>query len=70
MTNIALSSLKKVYPNNSIALNGVDLAFVGNGLVTIIGESGSGKTTLLNIIGLLDSATEGTISINNESIYQ
>ena len=66
MTNIALGSVKKVYPNNSIALNGVDLAFVGNGLVTIIGESGSGKTTLLNIIGLLDSATEGTISINNE----
>mgnify|MGYP000932877586 CR=1 FL=1 len=66
MTNIALGSIKKVYPNNSIALNGIDLSFVGNGLVTIVGESGSGKTTLLNIIGLLDSATEGTISINNE----
>ncbi|HSM49139.1 MAG TPA: ABC transporter ATP-binding protein, partial [Draconibacterium sp.] len=36
----------------------------------IVGPSGSGKTTLLNIIGGLDDATEGTVTIDNVEINQ
>jgi putative ABC transport system ATP-binding protein len=45
------------------ALAGVDL-FVGSGeLVVVLGPSGSGKTTLLNLVGGLDTPTEGRIVV-------
>ena len=47
-----------------LALAGVDL-FVGrNEYVALIGPSGSGKSTLMNIIGCLDSPTEGQYILN------
>ena len=45
------------------ALDGVDLAVYEGEFVVVLGPSGSGKTTLINLIGALDTATEGTISI-------
>ena len=36
--------------------------------VTIMGESGAGKSTLLNILGTLDSATSGSLVLNNKNI--
>ena len=36
--------------------------------VTIMGESGAGKSTLLNILGTLDSATSGSLLLNNEDV--
>lgn len=36
--------------------------------ISITGPSGSGKSTFLNILGLLEPATEGTISLNNQKI--
>ena len=43
------------------ALKGVDFAADRGEMVTVIGPSGSGKSTMLNIIGLLDTPTEGTV---------
>jgi putative ABC transport system ATP-binding protein len=37
-------------------------------LVSIIGPSGSGKTTLLNIIGCIDTPTEGSVKIHNVEV--
>ena len=37
-------------------------------LVSIVGQSGSGKSTLLNMIGLLDTVTEGTVEIEGQDI--
>ena len=54
--------LTKVYgegPSAVHALRGVDLEVPEGDLVVLLGPSGSGKSTLLNILGGLDSATDG-----------
>jgi putative ABC transport system ATP-binding protein len=50
------------------ALEGVDLAIDGGEFVVVLGPSGSGKTTLLNLIGALDSPTEGRIVVGGQDI--
>lgn len=49
-------------------LKGVDLHIKKGEIVSIVGASGAGKTTLLQIIGTLDSASEGHLEINNTNI--
>ena len=50
------------------ALEGVDLRIERGEFIVVLGPSGSGKTTLLNMIGALDSPSEGTIRIGGEDI--
>ena len=50
------------------ALNGIDLSFGKGEFAGIIGPSGSGKTTLLNIIGTLDSPSEGKAFVMGHSV--
>ncbi len=50
------------------ALNGVDLHVGAGEFVVVLGPSGSGKTTLLNLIGALDTATEGAIRVGGVDI--
>ncbi|SVC41069.1 uncharacterized protein METZ01_LOCUS293923, partial [marine metagenome] len=45
------------------ALKNIDLTLNEGEFTGLVGPSGSGKTTLLNIIGGLDSATEGDVSV-------
>jgi putative ABC transport system ATP-binding protein len=47
-----------------LALAGVDLFIGRNEYVALIGPSGSGKSTLMNILGCLDSPTEGQYILN------
>jgi putative ABC transport system ATP-binding protein len=73
MKIIEIKNLYKVYTDNSVsvnAVNGVDLTFEEGEFTAIVGPSGSGKTTLLNVIGGLDGATEGTVTIDNVTINQ
>ena len=52
------------------ALGDVEL-FVHEGeFVVVLGPSGSGKTTLLNIVGALDTATSGTVRVNDVDISE
>jgi putative ABC transport system ATP-binding protein len=68
---ISVENIRKTYHAGKIefdALKGVSFA-IGNGEFTALaGASGSGKTTLLNLIGCLDSITEGEIFIDGERI--
>ncbi len=50
------------------ALRGVNVRFGDRGLVVVLGKSGSGKSTLLNLLGGLDSATEGEIVVDGVSM--
>lgn len=68
---IELHDVRKIYGEGEsavIALDGINLNIPSGRLVSIIGKSGSGKSTLLNILGALDSPTNGEVSINGKSL--
>lgn len=50
------------------ALNHTDFSIEKGEIVVILGPSGSGKSTLLNIIGGLDRATEGSITVDGNDL--
>jgi len=50
------------------ALKGINLEISEGDFVAVAGPSGSGKTTLMNIIGLIDSFSRGSLTINNLEI--
>jgi len=71
MALLELKKVKKVYWQGKIevpALRGIDLTVEQGEFTTIFGPSGSGKTTLLNMIGCLDTPTEGEIKLNGNKV--
>mgnify|MGYP006254236753 FL=1 len=69
---ISINNITKTYegPPPVKALDGVTLEVEKGDLVAIVGQSGRGKSTLLNMIGLLDSVTEGSIDIEGKNISE
>ena len=68
---IEIKDLWKIYPMGNLevqALKGVSLTITEGDFVSVAGPSGSGKTTLMNIIGLIDSFSRGSLTINNLEI--
>jgi len=66
---IRLEDVRKCYPGaEAEVLRGVDLQINRRDFVSLVGRSGSGKTTLLNLIGGLDRAFEGTISVDGTDL--
>ena len=73
MPLLELKKVKKIYQQGKIevpALRGVDLTVEEGEFTTVFGPSGSGKTTLLNMIGCLDTPTEGEIYLNGNRISE
>ena len=65
--------LKKYYGKGDTmvkALDGIDLEIEQGTFTAIIGTSGSGKSTLLNMLGGLDTPTEGSIKIGNTELAE
>jgi putative ABC transport system ATP-binding protein len=64
---IQVNEVKKIYEvgiQKIEAIAGVDLEIDRNEYVAIMGPSGSGKSTFMNILGCLDTPTEGTYYLN------
>ena len=71
MALLELNKVKKVYGQGKIevlALRGIDLTVEQGEFTTIFGPSGSGKTTLLNMIGCLDTPSEGEVKLNGDEV--
>ena len=70
-TVISIQNLVKRFPVGGdffTALKNVDLDLNKGEFTGLVGPSGSGKTTLLNIIGGLDSVSEGTVRVLDQSL--
>ena len=70
---IVVRNLKRDYVMGSEtvrALRGVDITIRRNEFVAIMGPSGSGKSTLMNLIGCLDSPSEGEYWLNGHRVSE
>lgn len=69
MSIVRLEDVHKVYPlgETSVrAVNGVTFSIERGDFISIAGPSGSGKSTILNMIGCIDTPTEGTVYIDSQ----
>ena len=70
---ISLTNIKRHYDVGGEvvrALDGVDLVIQQNEYISIMGPSGSGKSTLMNMIGCLDTPTDGTYEFGGELVHE
>lgn len=70
-TLIELRDVAKTYRKGSetvAALAGVTLDVASRGLVAVVGPSGSGKSTMLHLVGGMDHATSGSVTVAGQSL--
>ena len=70
-TLVRIQNLTKTYqrgPEKVEVLHGINLDIQKGDFVALMGPSGSGKTTLLNLIGGLDTPTDGEIEVEGQRI--
>ena len=68
---VKLDNITKTYKMGEIeihAVDGINFTINKGEFVVIVGPSGAGKTTVLNILGGMDTATSGTITVDGENI--
>ena len=65
---IKVCSLKKSFGDNQV-LKGIDYEVNKGEKIVIIGPSGSGKSTFLRCLNLLETPTEGEITINDRIVF-
>lgn len=70
---ISINGIKKYYQMGGTevqALDGVDISIDRNEYLAIMGPSGSGKSTLMNIVGCLDTPSEGQYILNDKAVAE
>ena len=70
---IKLSSIEKYYANKAIktyVLRNINLEVKEGEFISVMGPSGSGKTTLLNILGMLDTPSNGEYFFYDEPVHK
>src|SRR5688572_26821289 len=70
-TIIRMESIRKVYDTGKVkveALKGIDLDVFPGEFVAIVGPSGSGKSTLMNLLGCLDTPSDGSYEIGGDNV--
>lgn len=73
MSVIQTTNVTKVYNPDTVpvhAVNGISLSFEKGEFSAIVGPSGCGKTTYLNLLGGLETPTEGSVIIDGQDISQ
>ena len=71
MAIIKLEGINKIYRTDEIetlALENVNIEIEKGEFISVMGPSGCGKSTLLNIVGLLDTPTSGTVTIDGTTL--
>jgi NitT/TauT family transport system ATP-binding protein len=61
---ITVEHLSKQYPTGTLALRDINLDIADGEFVAVVGPSGCGKSTLLRILAGLDTATDGTVTVD------
>ena len=68
MAEIILSNLTKIYSQNIIAVDNIDLKINDGEFIVFLGPSGCGKSTTLRMIAGLETITKGDIIIENKIV--
>jgi putative ABC transport system ATP-binding protein len=70
-TIIRMAGIRKIYDTGKVkveALKGIDLEIHKGEMVAIVGPSGSGKSTLMNLVGCLDTPSDGEYTLAGENV--
>ena len=68
MAAITLEGIRRVHPDGTVALDGIDLHIEDGEFLGVIGPSGAGKSTLLRVIAGLEVPTTGVVRLDGQDV--